>query len=176
MYIESIPNRKSAPCILLREDHREGKKVVKKTLANLSKCPKHVIEGLRVLIKGGAITDLEGGFTITRSLPHGHVAAVLSVLKRLGLRQVIASRSSRKRDLVVAMIVARIIDPQSKLATVRAFARKRSSILWRMSVCLVRLTRVTSMRPWIGLWTVRTGSRRNSPRVICRRALLCSMI
>ena len=124
MYIESVPNRKSPPCILLREDHREGKKVVKKTLANLSKCPKHVIEGLRVLIKGGAITDLEGGFTITRSLPHGHVAAVLSVLKRLGLHQVIASRSSRKRDLVVAMIVARIIDPQSKLATVRGLRQE----------------------------------------------------
>ena len=124
MYIESVPNRKSPPCILLREDHRKGKKVVKKTLANLSKCPKHVIEGLRVLIKGGAITNLEGGFTITRSLPHGHVAAVLSVLKRLGLHQVIASRSSRERDLVVAMIVARIIDPQSKLATVRGLRQE----------------------------------------------------
>jgi transposase len=124
MYIESVPNRKSPPCILLREDHREGRKVVKKTLANLTQCPKHVVEGLRVLIKGGAVADLEGGFTITRSLPHGHVAAVLSILKRLGLHQLIASRSRRKRDLVVAMIAARIIDPQSKLATVRGLRQE----------------------------------------------------
>ena len=124
MYIESVPNRKSPPCILLREDHREGRKVVKKTLANLTQWPKHVVEGLRVLIKGGAVADLGGGFTITRSLPHGHVVAVLSVLKRLGLHQLIASRSSRKRNLVVAMIAARIIDPQSKLATVRGLRQE----------------------------------------------------
>lgn len=124
MYIESIPNRKSPPCILLREDHREGRKVVKKTLANLTQWPKHLVEGLRVLVKGGTVADLEGGFTITRSLPHGHVAAVMSVLKHLGLHQLIASRSSRKRDLVVAMIVARIIDPQSKLATVRGLQQE----------------------------------------------------
>ena len=124
MYIESVPNRKSPPCILLREDHREGRKVVKKTLANLTQWPKHVVEGLRVLIKGGTVADLEGGFTITRSLPHGHVAAVLSVLKHLGLHQLIASRSSHNRDLVVAMIAARIIDPQSKLATVRGLRQE----------------------------------------------------
>ena len=126
MYIESVPNRKSPPCILLREDHREGRKVVKKTLANLSKLPTHVVEGLRVLIKGGAVGDLEGGFSITRSLPYGHVTAVLSVLKRLGLHQLIASRSSRKRNLVVAMIAARIIDPKSKLATARGLRKETS--------------------------------------------------
>jgi len=124
MYIESIPNRKSPPCILLREDHREGKKVVKKTLANLTKWPKHVVEGLRVLVKGGTVAELEGSFTITRSLPHGHVAVVLATLKRLGLHQLIASRSSSKRDRIVAMIAARIIDPQSKLATVRGFRQE----------------------------------------------------
>ncbi len=125
MYIESIPNRKSSPCILLREDHRKGKKVVKKTLANLTKWPKHVVEGLRVLIKSESVAVLDkNSFEITRSLPHGHVAAVLGVLKRLGLHQLIASRSSRKRDLVVAMIAARIIDPQSKLATVRGLRQE----------------------------------------------------
>ena len=126
MYIESVPNRNSPPCILLREDHREGRKVVKKTLANLSKWPTHVVEGLRVLIKGGVVGDLAGGFSITRSLPYGHVAAVLSVLKRLGVHQLIASRGSRKRDLIVAMIVARIIDPRSKLATARGLRKKTS--------------------------------------------------
>jgi len=119
MYIESIPNRNSPPCILLREDHREGRKVVKKTLANLSKWPPHVVEGLRVLVKGGRVAGLEDGFSITRSLPYGQVAAVLGVLKRLGVHQLIASRGSRKRDMVVAMIADRIIDPKSKLATAR---------------------------------------------------------
>ena len=99
--------------------------MVKKTLANLTKWPTHVVEGLRVLIKGGSVAELdEDSFAIARSLPHGHVAAVLSVLKRLGLHQLIASRSSSKRDLVVAMIVARIIDPQSNLATARGFRQE----------------------------------------------------
>ena len=126
MYIESVPNRNSPPCVLLREDHREGRKVVKKTLANLSKWPTHVVEGLRLLIKGGVVGDLEGGFSITRSMPYGQVAAVLNVLKRLGVHQLIASRSSRKRNLVVAMIAARIIDPKSKLATARGLRKKTS--------------------------------------------------
>lgn len=124
MYIEKVPNRKSPPCVLLREDHREGRKVVKKTLANLTKWPSHVVEGLRVLIKGGAVCDPDGGFSITRSLPYGQVVAVLSVIKRLGLPRLMASRGSRKLDLVVAMIAARIIDPQSKLATARGFHKK----------------------------------------------------
>jgi len=126
MYIESVPNRKSPPCILLREDHREGRKVVKKTLANLTHWPKHVVEGLRVLIKGGGVGDLDGGFSITRSLPYGQVAAVLNVLKGLGLHQLIASRGCPKRNLVVAMIAARIIDPKSKLATARGLRKKTS--------------------------------------------------
>jgi hypothetical protein len=119
MYIESIPNRNSPPCILLREDHREGKKVVKKTLANLTRWPTHVVDGLRLLIKGGAVAGLENGFEIARSLPHGHVATVLAVLKDLGLHRLLASRSSDTRNLVMATIAARITDPQSKLATAR---------------------------------------------------------
>jgi transposase len=122
MYIESVPNRNSPPCVLLRQDHREGKKVVKKTLANLTKWPRHVVDGLRVLIKGGAVGQVQGSFTILRSLPHGHIAAVLATIKRLGLDQLIASRSSVQRDRVVAMIAARIVDPRSKLATVRGFS------------------------------------------------------
>jgi len=61
MYIENVPNRNSPPCILLREDHREGKRVIKKTIANLSKWPSHVVEGLRVLLKGGSVIDAERG-------------------------------------------------------------------------------------------------------------------
>jgi hypothetical protein len=97
--------------------------VRKRTLANLSKLPDDAIEGLGVLLKGGtAIASLESAFDIQRSLPHGHVAAVLGTLKNLGLESLIDDRSSRQRDLVTAMIVARIIDPGSKLATARGLS------------------------------------------------------
>jgi transposase len=121
MYIQSVPNRNSPPCILLREDRREGRKIVKKTLANLTQWPSHVVNGLRILIKGGALVEQGEDFQIIRSLPHGHVAATLDVLKQLGVPALIDSRKSAQRDRVLAMIAARIIDPQSKLATVRGF-------------------------------------------------------
>ena len=120
MHIERVPNRNSPPAVLLRQSYREGGKVRKRTLANLSKLPDHAVEGLKILLKGGtAINQLEDAFEITRSRPHGHVAAVLGTLRKLELEQLIDSAPSRERDLVVAMIVARIIDPSSKLATAR---------------------------------------------------------
>ena len=123
MYIERVPNRTSPPAILLRESYRQEGQVRKRTLANLSKLPPEAIEGLRTLLKGGvAISELDEAFSIIRTRPHGHVAAVLGTLQRLGLPQVIARESSRERNLVVAMIVARIIAPRSKLATVRGFS------------------------------------------------------
>ena len=121
MYIESVPNRSSPPAVLLRESFRQHGKVKKRTLANLSKCPSHVIEGLRVLLQGGiALRSCHDAFTIIRSRPHGHVAAVLGSLKKLGLHSLIAGPASRLRALVIAMIVARVIDARSKLATARA--------------------------------------------------------
>jgi transposase len=97
--------------------------VRKRTLANLSKLPDDVIEGLRILLKGGSAIDrLESAFEIQRSLPHGHVAAVLGTLKNIGLESLISDRGSRQRDLVIAMIVARITDPASKLATARGLS------------------------------------------------------
>jgi hypothetical protein len=120
MHIERVPNRNSPPAVLLRQSYREGGKVRKRTLANLSKLPDDAVEGLKILLKGGtAIDKLEEAFEITRSRPHGHVAAVLGTLKKLELEQLINSEPSRERDLVVAMIVARIIDPSSKLATAK---------------------------------------------------------
>lgn len=122
MYIERVPNRQSPPAILLRESYREDGKVRKRTLANLSKLPTEAVDGLQTLLKGGtAVSELSESFTITRSVPHGHVAAVLGTARRLGLPALLASSSSRERDLVVAMVVARIIAPDSKLATVRGF-------------------------------------------------------
>lgn len=128
MYIERVPNRNSPPAILLRESYRQEGKVRKRPLANLSKLPPETIEGLRILLKGGtAVSSLEDAFTIVRSRPHGHVAAVLGTLQRLGLPQLIASEASRERNLVLAMIVARIIEPASKLATVRGFDPQTST-------------------------------------------------
>ena len=124
MYITSVPNRNSPPCILLRESYRQEGKVRNRTLANLTHWPPEVVAGLRALIKGAKVSlDGDGdGFEVQRTLPHGHVAAVLGVLRGLELHKIIAPRRSRQRDLVVAMIVARIIDPRSKLATARGLS------------------------------------------------------
>ena len=122
MYIERVPNRNSPPAVLLRESYRSGKKIRKRTLANLSKLPPDVIDNLRIALKGGVAfkpEQIPDTFSIIRSLPHGHVAAVLGTLKKLDLHNLIASEASRTRELVLAMIVARIIDPRSKLATAR---------------------------------------------------------
>lgn len=120
MYIERVPNRNSPPAVLLRESYREGSKIRKRTLANLSKLPDSVIDNLKIVLKGGAaIENLSESFSVVRSLPHGHVAAVLGTLKKLNLHNLIAPENSKKRSLVLAMIVARILDPRSKLATAR---------------------------------------------------------
>ena len=118
MYIESVPNRSSPPAVLLRESYRDGRRVRKRTLANLSKLPPAAIDVLR----GERLVNPEDAFTCVRSLPHGHVAAVLGTLKQLGLHQLIARSASRLRNLVLALIVARVIDARSKLATARALA------------------------------------------------------
>ena len=122
MHIESVPNRKSHPTILIRQSYREDGKVKKRTIANITHLPPEVIDGIRVLLRGGlAVRSLEAleDFELLRSRPHGHVAAVLGALRRIGLPNIIYSRPCRERDLTVAMIVARIIEPSSKLATAR---------------------------------------------------------
>jgi hypothetical protein len=126
MHIESVPNRKSHPTILLRESYRADGKVRKRTIANLTHWPENLVEGLRTLLRGGvALGRAEEALTIARSLPHGHVAAVLGTAVRLGLPKLLSERrggpaSRRARDLVLALIVNRVIAPASKLATVRA--------------------------------------------------------
>ena len=120
MYIDTVPNRNSPPAVLLRESFRQDGKVKKRTIANLSKWPDHLVEGLRVLLNGGiALRSPNELLSILRSLPHGHVAAVLGSLRKLSLHPLIARPASRERDLVVAMIVARVVDARSKLATAR---------------------------------------------------------
>ena len=123
MYIESVPNRTSPPAILLRESYRENGKVRKRTLCNLSDWPVAHIEGLRGVLKGGTvITPERDAFTVTRSLPHGHVALALGTARKIGLDGIIGPAGNRCRDLVLAMLIARITDPGSKLAASRALS------------------------------------------------------
>src|SRR4051794_19731007 len=123
MYIESVPNRTSPPAILLRESYRENGKVRKRTLCNLSGWPLAHIEGLRGVLKGGTVIARDrDAFTITRSLPHGHVALALGTARKIGLDAILGPVGNRCRDLVLAMLVARIIDPGSKLAAARALS------------------------------------------------------
>jgi hypothetical protein len=125
MYIEIVPNRNSPPALLLREGWREGKKVRKRTLANLTKWPAGLVEGLRLLLGGGtAVPKFDEAFEVVRSRPHGHVAAVLGTLRRVALERLIAPQPSPQRSLVVAMVVARILDPRSKLATARGLGEE----------------------------------------------------
>lgn len=124
MYIATIPNRTSPPAILLREGYREGGKVKTRTLANITHWPTEKIEAFRQLLQGTHMIPASSVFTIQRSLPYGHVVAVLGTLRRIGLDRIIASRRTYYRDLVIAMIVARIIDPCSKLATARGLSEE----------------------------------------------------
>jgi hypothetical protein len=121
MYVVRVPNRGSPPAILLRESYREAGKVKNRTLANLSSWPEAKVEALSRVLKGQPppAADLDGAFEITRSLPHGHVAAVLGTARQLGLEELIDPVPSRSRDLVTAMTVAQVIAPDSKLAIAR---------------------------------------------------------
>lgn len=121
MYVARVPNRGSPPAILLRESYREGGKVKNRTLANLSRWPDEKVDALARVLKGlPAQVELAEAFEITRSLPHGHVAAVLGTARRLGIEELIDAAPSRTRNLVLAMLIAQVIAPASKLAFARA--------------------------------------------------------
>ena len=118
MYIATIPNRKSPPAILLRESYREKGKVKNRTLANLSSLPPQSIDILRRSLKGEKLVSTDAFEIIEDGSPaHGHVDAVMTAMRRLDFSRLICSRRSRLRDLVVAMVAARILEPRSKLAT-----------------------------------------------------------
>ena len=119
MYVETVPNRNSPPAILLREGRREGKKVHKRTLANLTHWPKDKIERLRRVLKNEPLVHPDQLFVIERSLPHGHVELLLEAMRQLKLPALIDPRPSPKRDRVLAMILQRLLYPASKLATTR---------------------------------------------------------
>ena len=119
MYVTRVPNRSSPPAVLLRESYRDGGKVKTRTLANLTDWPDAKIEALRLVLKGETAIVSADALRIERSLPHGHVAAVLGMAKKLGLRKLLPGFPSRQAKLALAMIVARVIEPAAKLATAR---------------------------------------------------------
>jgi hypothetical protein len=132
MHIQAIPNRKAAPTILLRESYREGKKVRKKTLANLTHWPATLVETLRLALTGEALVPKEKVLRIERSKPHGHVDALLTFMRHIGLEKMISSTPGKERDLVMAMLVDRLIHSSSKLATTRLW--HSSTLAEEMSV------------------------------------------
>jgi len=123
MYIDFVPNRGSKPAILLRESIREGKRIKKRTIANLSALTLEQAEAIRLVLKGEKLAPAGGGLDCIRSLPHGHVEAVRIAMRRLGFEKLIDGKASRERDLVVAMVAGRIIAPEaSKLAMTHAWS------------------------------------------------------
>jgi transposase len=128
MYIESVPNRNSPPAVLLRETYRQNGRICKRTLCNLSHWSTAHVEGLRGVLRGGTVIPAErDAFTVTRSLPHGHVAATLGIARKIGLDTILGPDGNRCRDLVLAMLIGRILDPASKLATARALSPATAS-------------------------------------------------
>jgi transposase len=121
MYVARVPNRNSPPAYLLREGYRENGKVKSRTLANLSHWPLAKIERMRRLLRDEVPTAADAGLTMLRSLPHGHVAAALGTARKIGLDRLLATGRAPARlvALTLAMIVARVIEPASKLATAR---------------------------------------------------------
>ena len=128
MYVEAVPNRGSPPAILLRESYREGGKVKKRTLLNLCDWSADRIAGFKMLLKGGTVIPRDQqAITIIRSLPHGHVAAALGTARKIGLDRLLGPDGNRCRDLVLALIVSRLLEPGSKLAAARALSPDTAS-------------------------------------------------
>ncbi|RDK12048.1 IS1634 family transposase [Cupriavidus lacunae] len=153
MYIEHVPNRNSPPAVLLRESYRDGNTVKKRTLANLSSLPAEVIEGLKVLLRGGvAVSAADEAFVIERSLPHGHVAAVLGAARACGAEQWFASAPAALRSVVMALLVARVVSPASKLATHRMLRDETAthSVSRLLKLGDLELEQVYAALDWLG--------------------------
>jgi transposase len=152
MYIEIVPNRNSRPAVLLREGWRDGAKVKKRTLANLTDWPEARIEALRRVLRNEALLDAAGSFVIERSLPHGHVAAVLGTARRCGVEKLLSGAPVHLRPVVMALIVARVIEPGSKLATWRMLQRDSAahSLSQVLGLGEIELDAVYEALDWLG--------------------------
>ena len=132
---------------LLRRSYRDGGKVKNETVGNLSHLPAEAIDAIRTILAGGRLIDPDEELQITRSLPHGHVAAVLGVLRGLDLERLIGREASRERDLVVAMIVQRLIGPGSKLSATRRFAQ--STLAEELTLGEVKEAELLAAMDWL---------------------------
>lgn len=119
MYVESVPNRNSRPAVLLREGRREGRRVRKRTLANLTSWPAEKVDLLRRVLRDEPLAAPAEAFVVERSVPHGHVEAVLEAMRRLGMAALLDRRRSPQRDRALALVAERVLRPASKLATAR---------------------------------------------------------
>src|SRR5260370_6156753 len=161
MYIEAVPNRDSPPAILLRESYREAGKVKKRTLLNLSDWPDERIAGLKALLQGGTVSPRDqDAITIIRSLPHGHVDAVLGTARKIGLDRLLGPKPApaqagrnRCRDLTLALVVSRILDPGSKLAAARALSpdTATSSLGEQLALGMVDEDELYSALDWLAV-------------------------
>ena len=154
MHIAKVPNRNARPSFLLRETYREDGKVKNRTLANLSKLPVERIETLRAALRGDPLAPIgDNGFEIRRSLPHGHVLAALTTARRIGLEDLLPRRApQRRRDLALALIVARLLDPSAKLATARMLDSDTASHSLGDTIGLSRVTarEIYATLDWLG--------------------------
>jgi Transposase DDE domain len=152
MYIDIVPNRASPPAVLLRESYRDGDKVKKRTLANLSRLPAETVAALRLALSGTPMVPAGEGLEIVRALPHGHVAAALGTARRIGLDRLLPTGPERRRRLALALIVARLLDPAAKLATARALDEGTASHSLGASLGLGRVTvkEVYGALDWLG--------------------------
>ena len=176
MYVTRVPNRGSPPAILLRESYREEGKVKTRTLANLSRWPEHKVEKLQRALKGQPTArELSEAFEITRSLPHGHVAAVLGTARRLGIEELIDPAPSRRRDLVTAMLVAQVIAPARSWRSPGGCVARPPPARWARCSGWPAVMRTTCMRRWTGRLSAKTASKTPLPRGIWPTSRWCSM-
>ena len=154
MFVTTVPNRGSPPAVLLRESYREDGKVKSRTLANLSSWPDEKVQTLRAALRGDKLVPAgEGGFEIRRSLPHGHVLAALATARRIGLDALLPRRApQRRRDLVLALIIARLLDPAAKLATARMLdpATASHSLGETLGLGAVPVREIYAALDWLG--------------------------
>jgi hypothetical protein len=153
MYVAVIPNRSSRPATLLRESYRDGDRVKNRTLANLSDWPQERIETLRAALRGDKLVPAGEGMEIVRALPHGHVAAALGVARQIGLDDLLPDGSERQRNLALALIVERLIDPAAKLATARALDETTAinSLGVTLGLGEVKAKEVYAALDWLGM-------------------------
>jgi hypothetical protein len=154
MFVTTVPNRGSPPAVLLRESYREDGKVKSRTLANLSDWSDEKVQTLRAALRGDKLVPAgEGGFEIRRSPPHGHVLAALATARRIGLDGLLPHRAPRRRrDLVLALIIARLLDPAAKLATARMLdpATASHSLGETLGLGAVPVREIYAALDWLG--------------------------